>query len=291
MNLKNLTSESLLAQIKKVVREERAATTVVLYHLLEVERRRLYASLGYSSLFDYAVTELGYCKASAYQRVSAARALREIPEIEAKIDEGALNLTLISKAQTVCRQERLSGETKREIMVSLENKSTREAEQILSRYSTQPPTQEKVRVVTPTQSEVKFLASEELLQDIENLKGLLAHSHPNASISELIQFALKTAIQSKDPAKKSVRAQKPTLNINQSQKVAIWRRDQSQCTYQDPKTRRRCASKYKLQIDHRVPQSQGGSNELSNLRLLCQSHNLFEARRVLGSWVGKFALG
>ena len=288
MNLKNLTSENLLTQIKQVVREERTATTVVLYHLLEVERRRLFASLGYSSLFDYAVRELGYCKASAYQRISAARALREIPEIEKKIDEGVLNLTLISKAQTVCRQERLSGEVKKEIMISLENKSTREAEQILSRYSTQPAPQEKVRVVTPSQSEVRFLASEELLQDLEKLKGLLSHSHPHASISELIQFALRSAIQSKDPAQKSVRAQKPTISINQAQKTAIWQRDQSQCTFQDPKTGRRCASKFKLQIDHRVPQSQCGSNELTNLRLLCQSHNLYEARRVLGSWVGRY---
>ena len=289
MNLKNLSSANLLTQTKRVVREERAATTVVLHHLLEVERRRLYASLGYSSLFDYAVAELGYCKASAYQRISAARALREFPEIETKIDDGALNLTLISKAQTICRQERLSGETKKEILVSLENKSTREAEQILSHYSLQPLPRENVRVVTPTQSEVKFLASEELLQDLEKLKGLLEHSHSHASISELIQYALKAAIREKDPAQKSVRAQKPTVTINKSQKNEIWKRDQSQCTYQDPKTGRRCASRYKLQIDHRVPLAQGGSNELGNLRLLCQSHNLFEARRILGNWVGKFA--
>ena len=59
MNLKNLTNEALLSQMKQVVFEERAANTAVLHHMLEVNQRRLFAALGFSSLFEYAVKELG----------------------------------------------------------------------------------------------------------------------------------------------------------------------------------------------------------------------------------------
>lgn len=289
MNLRNLTNENLLAQTKQVVREERAATTAVLHHLLEVNQRRLYAALGFSSLFEYAVQELGYSESSASRRVSAAYALREIPEIEKKIDDGSLNLTLIARAQSVCRQAKLTSETKRAILLELEGKSSREADQILSDYLPLPLVQEKVRAVSSTHSEIKFLASEELLQDLEKLKSLLSHSHPNASMAELFQFALRAAIHSKNPAKKSVAAQQPTGNINQSLKFRIWKRDQGQCTYQDPHSKRRCTSKHKLQIDHIIPKSQGGSNDPENLRLLCQAHNLYEAKRVLGAWTLRYA--
>jgi hypothetical protein len=41
----------------------------------------------------------------------------------------------------------------------------------------------------------------------------------------------------------------------------------------------RCPSKFQLQVDHQRPLALGGSNDFSNLRILCQQHNLAEARR------------
>ncbi len=52
MNLTTLTDKDLLLKTKKLTQTERDVLIQVLQHWKEVERRRLHADLGYSSLFD-----------------------------------------------------------------------------------------------------------------------------------------------------------------------------------------------------------------------------------------------
>src|SRR5271165_203534 len=106
MNLKNLSDSVLLAQTKNAALKERKSITLVLNHLLEVERRRLYLELGYGSLFDYCLRELHYSEGSAQRRISSMRLLREIPEVESKIESGELSLSVISQAQVFFRAEK-----------------------------------------------------------------------------------------------------------------------------------------------------------------------------------------
>ena len=58
----NETSERsrFTGAMDKLVQEERELLTSVLAHLREIERRRLFCDLGFSSLFSYAVEKLGY---------------------------------------------------------------------------------------------------------------------------------------------------------------------------------------------------------------------------------------
>jgi 5-methylcytosine-specific restriction endonuclease McrA len=51
------------------------------------------------------------------------------------------------------------------------------------------------------------------------------------------------------------------------------------CEYISADTGRKCGSRYQLQIDHRTPLERGGGNNPENLRLLCRTHNLAEAKR------------
>jgi 5-methylcytosine-specific restriction endonuclease McrA len=51
------------------------------------------------------------------------------------------------------------------------------------------------------------------------------------------------------------------------------------CEYTDPGTKQRCGSKFYLEIDHIRPVALGGGDELSNLRLLCRTHNALAARK------------
>ena len=53
----------------------------------------------------------------------------------------------------------------------------------------------------------------------------------------------------------------------------IWQRDGGRCSYVDPRTGRRCASRHLLEIDHRIPYARGGGAEQANLRLLCAAHH------------------
>lgn len=103
--VKRLGDEALLSKIKALVQEERKLTLSILHHLREVERRRLFAALAYPSLFEYAVRELGYSPSAAQRRISAMRLLRELPEMEAKIQEGKLSLPVVAQAQSFFHQE------------------------------------------------------------------------------------------------------------------------------------------------------------------------------------------
>jgi hypothetical protein len=267
-------------------------TVRVLHHLREVERRRLFASLGYSSLFDYTTRELGYCAASACRRIDAMRLLKEMPELEEKIQDGKLSLSTVARAQGFFKKEAVTPEQKVEVMTLLENKSTREVEKQLLSLSQTPEAhlQEKIKPVSPTLSEVRFYADDELLQDLENLKGLLAHAFPDLTIAELVRYLAKLGLKKHDPAQQEVR-EKATPAPNESARYVsrpiarqVWKRDLSRCTWMVPKTGRKCGSTYRLQMDHRQPYALGGKTNLQNLRLLCFHHNQFEAEKAFGAY-------
>ena len=67
-------------------------------------------------------------------------------------------------------------------------------------------------------------------------------------------------------------------SIRVAVKRFVFRRSDIQCEHVDPKTKIRCGSKFKLELDHRVPYSLGGKNEADNLRVLCRGHNANRAR-------------
>ncbi len=59
--------------------------------------------------------------------------------------------------------------------------------------------------------------------------------------------------------------EKPDRYISSNTKIAVWRRDNGQCV--------ECGSKEKLEYDHIIPISKGGSNTERNIQLLCEKCN------------------
>jgi 5-methylcytosine-specific restriction endonuclease McrA len=320
MNLRTLSDKNLLENLKNLVCKEREVTIETLHHLREVERRCLYAKMAYSSLFEYVVKELKYSESAAQRRISSMRLLNEIPEIENKVPSGALTLSALSQAQTFFRQEKekiKSVEEKVEILELLENKTLHQVQRELLSRSSNPASlvSERVKVVSETHSEIKFLAEAGLLNDIEELRNLLSHSKPGASIKYLIAFAVSRAVNElrpKAPKHSSVTtavermtasggsrlkvshtknaeasAQRITQKMNRYIKCAVkhqvWQRDRGQCTFSDPVSARKCCSKYKVEFDHIVPFAMGGQNSVENLRLRCQAHNQFSAIQFYGA--------
>jgi 5-methylcytosine-specific restriction endonuclease McrA len=64
---------------------------------------------------------------------------------------------------------------------------------------------------------------------------------------------------------------------------ALWERAQSRCEFIDNKTARRCDCRFGLQREHVIPLALGGTNDLSNMQLLCATHNQLRARHVFGN--------
>ena len=71
MNLKNLSDEQPLTQTSSVVDSETRITAAVMKHLFEINRRRLYLTLGYGSLFEMLRLHCRYCEPTAQLRKNA----------------------------------------------------------------------------------------------------------------------------------------------------------------------------------------------------------------------------
>ncbi len=301
MKLNELPSKTLLANTVALSRKERELTLEVLHHLREIERRLLYAECGYPSLFEYAVQELKYSQAAAHRRIASMRLLKEIPEMEEKVERGEISLSTLSRAQTFFRQEKeqvKNRQEKIEILKVLENKSAREVERELISKSSEPAKfiPERLRPVTETHSELKVLLDAEMLKDLEELRNLLSHAQPNASLRELLSFALRDSLSRLRPRQPKTKAAKlesvPTLEvqvpIKSSRYIAaevkrvVWRRDGGKCTYRDAVTGRCCDSKHSLEYDHIYPISLGGESKEENLRLRCRAHNQLAALHAFG---------
>jgi hypothetical protein len=311
MNLARLTNEELLQSTELAAQNEREATTRLLHHLCELQRRRLFALSGCSSLFDYCVRVLKMSEPQAARRVNAARMLKEFPEIEEKIQSGALSLTAVSQAQVFFRKEATaSRKEKAGILRELENQPSRKAEKILLSHSAHPevPKKERVRAVTETLSELRLTLDQETMDDLDRLREIWSHRMPGASVAELVKAMAAYCRQKLDPdlraepkRRSSARAQVPApasaptpapelgRSIPGRLRRAVWKRDKGCCTYRDPETLRHCGSRYQLEIDHITPFARGGKTTAENLRLRCHAHNQWHAIEAYGPGVMKYA--
>lgn len=322
VNLAKISSHDLHRNVVSLAKREREITLEVLHHLREIERRSLYAERGYPSLFEYAVHELKYSQGAAHRRISSMRLLKEIPEIQEKVQNGEISLSTLSKAQSFFRQEKdllNCRKEKIEILKVLENKSAREVDRELVSRSSNPQKlmPERIRPVSETHTELKVLVEGDVLKDLEELKNLLSHARPHASLKELLSFAVRETVlrlrpkapkQSQQPKQPKQPAEPPKLvptvetsvtsgkagglesqkskeesrHISAQVKKAVWQRDLGKCTYVDPVSGRHCGSSHALEYDHIQPLALGGKSSEENLRLRCRAHNQLAAISVFG---------
>ena len=94
-----VSDDELLFRTRELARHETELTIVTIQHLDEIERRELYDTRGYPSLFEYAVRELHYSKGCAWRRIMVMKLCRTVPGIADKLRSGELNLTTASQLQ------------------------------------------------------------------------------------------------------------------------------------------------------------------------------------------------
>lgn len=289
MNLKTISDHDLLSRTEHLVREERELLTQILHHLREIESRRLFSQLKYKSLFDYAVRHLKYSADQAARRIFAMRLLRDLPEIESKIEAGELSLTNLSLAQNFFRKEQLPRTERLKVLDQLQNQSSREAEKIVLNLAANPMAvqPDRVRQVTPSHIEVKFIADEKLAAALERLKGLLAHRQTGLGIAEIVQTACEIAIEKLTPTSHTARTlrapkrrgdgeipQRHRKHIPAPTRREVWAKAAHAC--------QNCGSVHALQVVHVKPLALGGADEAENLRLLCRPCNQRAAIETFG---------
>ena len=102
-----LSDDRLLERTKELSGIEHHLEVVVIDHLREIQKRRLYLRLGFSSLFDYAVRELGYSDAAAWRRIKAMRLCADVDGVRERLQNGTMTLNAAAQLQHAFdRQER-----------------------------------------------------------------------------------------------------------------------------------------------------------------------------------------
>ena len=160
--------------------------------------------------------------------------------------------------------------------------SMRECEKKLAEISPEsahPP--ENTRALSQGKTLIRFAASAELMEKLERLKGLLAHSNPDGSYEGLFERLAEMALKKVEP-KASNDAHTASVSTVEKQKSRyipvevkrrVFARDGGSCTYPDEKTGGCCGSRFALQYDHVHPFAWGGETSERNLRLRCKYHN------------------
>lgn len=313
--LQNFSNEQLNTTLKELRSREREIVSEVIFCLHEIDARGYFRDLGYSSLFTYCVSGLGYSESAAQRRIQAARALGGTPEIYTMLREGRLTLSAIGEIAQV-----ITAENKEEILTKSEGKSKAQVQSIAAQF--QAPVAAKPRavvrakrVVVPSDTSpslfdqtpvapvdtvesrytVSLEVDSEFIALYEKAKALIGHR----PMAEVLRKALTDLVEKRTPQEakvvvKRAQATKPLVRssryIPRSVRAEVYRRDKAQCTFIAPDGHR-CTETVGLQYDHILPYALGGQSTAENLRLTCRAHNQLFGERVFGARVSSYRHG
>ncbi len=288
----NLTNEELEVRLKEFVSKEKFLLHIILDHIKEVDRRKLYLEKAYPSLYEYLVKELGYSGSAAIRRQEAARLLTEIPQLGQKIRNGTINLSqIVELRKAIKRKEslnykktldknlaRLPLQEKLHLLSSIENKSTLETQKIVSSVLDLPVQTHDALVAQKDNSyRLEITLTKEQYNLLLQFKDKTAHSlkqqHQDFSWASVLTHMAEIYLK-KNSTKLNRKEQK---NIFQDQLISTEKRTQHKeptktkntrmthklrrtildrdlsCQFKDPISGKICGSTFLLQVDHKVP--------------------------------------
>ena len=177
-------------------------------------------------MFAYLTEDLCYSEGAAQRRIQAMRLLKDLPEIEAKIETGEISLSVASQVQSYLKKEEkkapLKKEEKLELINNLSGTSARECERQLIKLSPETAMpREKTRPITDEKTLIQFIADKELMKKIERLKELTSHQNPEGKYDQLISKALDLALNKLDPERREARRKQKSQTPSPSSKSLI----------------------------------------------------------------------
>ena len=240
-----LSDRELLRETRNLVRHERHLQGAVIDHLAEIEARGLYLQRGFSSLFDYAVRELGYSDAAAARRIGAMRLCADQPDAREGLRDGSLTLSAAAELQWAFERQRRRGAIsgtaaiapaagsaadsapaiplppaepeppplvldavgRQKLVEEAAGKSARQVRRMLADLDPElAPPADRVRPLGDGRYELKATIDAECLQGLEQLRGLLSHVDPRMTMGQLVGRLVQEALDRHDPGRAPRRA-------------------------------------------------------------------------------------
>ncbi len=193
----SLPDRELLRETSNLVRHERHLQGAIIDHLAEIEARGLYLQRGFSSLFDYAVRELGYSDAAAARRIGAMRLCADQPGAREGLRDGSLTLSAAAELQWAFDRQRRRG--------SISGFASTAPADSAPAGATAPPA-DRVRPLGDGRYELKATIDAECRQGLEQLRGLLSHVDPRMTLGQLVGRLVREGLDRHDPSRPPRRA-------------------------------------------------------------------------------------
>jgi formylmethanofuran dehydrogenase subunit E len=147
-----------------------------------------------------------HARSVPYRRLIAARAIRAVPEVAEKIEDGRLNLVTLAKIQSAIRSEekrtgeRVSLETRSTIIAQTENKTLRETVRIAAEHFPEAMQASRSQIFS-----TQIVLTEEQLKLLERVRELRSHSNLGASLGEIVAAIAIEYLDRNDPLRRGVK--------------------------------------------------------------------------------------
>lgn len=268
--------EKALLCIKNYKRSEVGLIDV----LTEIDRTRLYLSMGVSSLFQYCTKKLSLSESETYRFIQVTRKSVQVPELREAIREGMLTTTKASRIASI-----ITPANQKDWIQKASTLSHRELEKEIVKIKPKTVKPERIQPKTSERIELRINISPKLEQKFRRAQEVLGTKTLEETLEKMTDFTLKH----KDPLQRaervtrqpaaSVKSSPITLEVqaNGPRKFshyipaplshAVNLRDKRCCQFKG------CSEKMWVEIHHVLPISMGGRHELSNLITLCSPHH------------------
>ncbi len=308
-----MTNDELMASLKTLLGRERDVMVEVLLHLGEVEARGLHLQLAYSSMHVYCVEALNFSEHQAFERMTAARALRKFGVIADVMRDGALHLSGLAMLAP-----HLTDGNHEALIAKARFQSKRAIEVIVASMKPEAPKPDRVKPIVPRikalgpalvegfmsfapaapapakapvepRFAISFSASQRVKEKLDRARALASHRVPSQQLEAVFELALDALIEKLEKQREGA-ATKPrpqptptpaTLHsrtIPRAVRREVHQRDKHQCTFTHDG--RRCTERAFLELHHLHAFALGGPTTTQNLTLRCRAHNAYEGERL-----------
>jgi hypothetical protein len=294
-SLKKLSDAALIEGFKNLILREKRLGDLILLNLQEMNSRRIYAQLGYGSLFEFLVKYFHLSESSAYQRINAMKLIQCIPEARAALVAGETNLSTMAATQGFIRKLEsekkadLSLQEKKDIFEAVKGKTQKEAQAAfvtINPMAALPANKEKP--LTANHTLLQVTVDQETLQLLQEVKSLLSHEIPDGDLGKIFKKISKESLEilknkKGRNTKKKIQKPDPQLLRSESRDKDIVEEIDHQCHRTEAKVEiidhqciatdyRLQSTDYKLQTaDQQFPENHSAhSTKDSNFRKIIQ---------------------
>jgi hypothetical protein len=136
----SVSDQALIGQFTALVKQDQRVSAELLRYLDAIDRRQLWAKLGYSSLFVFCRSRFNMSEAVAGKRIGAMRTARRFPVLLSMVARGEIHLSGIQRLSA-----HLTADNQREVLAAAKHQSTRDIEKLVAELAPKPDVPARLR--------------------------------------------------------------------------------------------------------------------------------------------------